>query len=210
MKCGAKGQSEKMILRICFFGDSFVNGTGDDEALAWPGRLAAAARYRGLDVTYYNLGIRRDTSDDIAARWHEEAQRRLPDGCNPRLAFSFGTNDCATGEAGVARLPLMRTLENAERILHAAVRLAPTLMIGPPPAADDSSAAGRACDLSFELAALCQRLAVPYLATAAFIAGCDAWNREARAGDGAHPNKNGYAALAGFIAAWPAYDRWLT
>ena len=25
-------------MRICFFGDSFVNGTGDDECLGWVGR----------------------------------------------------------------------------------------------------------------------------------------------------------------------------
>lgn len=197
-------------MRICFFGDSFVNGTGDDEALGWPGRLVAAARRTGLDVTYYNLGIRRDTSDDIAARWRDEALRRLPEGCNPRLAFSFGTNDCATNEAGVARVPLKRSLENAEGILRAAAALAPTLMIGPLPAIDDVAAAKRVRETSAELSALCQRLAVPYLATADFIARCDAWAGEARAGDGAHPNKNSYAALAEFIAASPAYARWLS
>jgi acyl-CoA thioesterase I len=196
-------------MRICFFGDSFVNGTGDDEALGWPGRLLAAARRSGLDVSYYNLGIRRDTSDDIAARWRDEARRRLPEGCNPRLAFSFGTNDCATNEAGVARVPLKRSLENAENILRAATAMAPTLMIGPLPAISDETAAERVHELSREFATLCQRLAMPYLATADFVARCDAWTREARAGDGAHPNNNGYAALAEYIAAWPAYEQWL-
>lgn len=197
-------------MRICFIGDSFVNGTGDDEALGWPGRLVAAACRSGLDVTYYNLGIRRDTSDDIAARWRDEALRRLPEGCSPRLAFSFGTNDCATNEAGVARVPLKRSLENAERILRTAAAMAPTLMIGPIPAVSNEAAAGRVRELSRELADLCQRLAVPYLETADFIARCEVWAREARARDGAHPNKGGYAALAGFIAASPAYAQWLS
>ena len=42
-------------MRICFFGDSFVNGTGDDDCRGWPGRLCAEARQRGCDVTLYNL-----------------------------------------------------------------------------------------------------------------------------------------------------------
>jgi lysophospholipase L1-like esterase len=65
-------------MRICFFGDSFVNGTGDDDGLGWVGRVVARARQGGRDVTAYNLGIRRDTSADVAARWVGEARLRLP------------------------------------------------------------------------------------------------------------------------------------
>ena len=56
-------------MRLCFIGDSLVNGTGDPTGLGWVGRVTASARRRGHDVTTYNLGIRRDTSADIAARW---------------------------------------------------------------------------------------------------------------------------------------------
>ena len=52
-------------IRICFVGDSLVNGTGDEMALGWAGRLCAMAHTRGSSVTYYNLGIRRNTSKDI-------------------------------------------------------------------------------------------------------------------------------------------------
>ena len=196
-------------MRICFFGDSFVNGTGDDEALGWPGRLVAAARHRGLDVSFYNLGIRRDTSDDIAARWQDEARRRLPDGCNPRLAFSFGTNDCAAADIGEARVPLARSLNNAEEILTAARSFAPTRMIGPPPPLRDAVANGRLAALSREIAELCARLDLPFLETATFVGQCEPWRREVAAGDGAHPNKLGYAALTQYIAAWPAFAQWL-
>ncbi len=65
-------------LRICFIGDSFVNGTGDPTCLGWTGRICAAAIARGHDVTHYNLGIRRQTSTDIQARWQEEVSLRLP------------------------------------------------------------------------------------------------------------------------------------
>lgn len=66
-------------MRICFFGDSFVHGTGDDDCLGWPSRLCAEARSRCHDITSYNLGICRDTSGDVAQRWEREAGTRLPD-----------------------------------------------------------------------------------------------------------------------------------
>lgn len=196
-------------MRICFFGDSFVNGTGDDECLGWPGRLAATARRARRDVTCYNLGIRRDTSDGIAARWREEAERRLPPGCDPRLAFSFGSNDCAPDVRGSPRVPLARTIANAERILGEAKTLAPTLMIGPPPILDDADADVRIRRLSDELDRLCRRLEVPFLDALTFIGDCAAWKREAAAGDGTHPNRFGYAALAERILGWPPCRAWL-
>ena len=55
-------------MRLCVFGDSFVNGTGDPERLGWLGRAGAGAR----DVTVYNLGMRGDTSADIRGRWRAE------------------------------------------------------------------------------------------------------------------------------------------
>lgn len=56
-------------LRICFVGDSYVNGTSDPDCLGWAGRVAVVARRKGYNFTYYNLGVRRETSTDIAKRW---------------------------------------------------------------------------------------------------------------------------------------------
>lgn len=195
-------------MRICFFGDSLVNGTGDDEGLGWVGRLVAGARRRGKDITYYNLGVRRDTSADVAARWAEEASRRLPVEHEARLAFSFGANDCADDEAGNARLPLESSLANAEAILRGAIGRAPTLMIGPFLPGDERIER-RVLALSRELAQICANLGVPYLETQSFISTCEIWRRESKAGDGAHPNRGGYAALAGFIGSWRACEAWL-
>ncbi len=47
--------------RICFIGDSFVQGTGDSESLGWVGRVAAKAQAAGWTMTPYNLSVRRDT-----------------------------------------------------------------------------------------------------------------------------------------------------
>lgn len=195
-------------MRICFFGDSFVNGTGDDDGLGWAGRLVCAARRRGRDITYYNLGVRRDTSEDIAKRWVEEADRRLPPEYEARLAFAFGANDCTSDARGAPRLSLDASLANAETILRRAAERAPTLMIGPALPGDERIE-GRVRALSLAFADLCSTLGVPYLETHVFVSSCEIWRREAEAGDGAHPNRGGYAALADYIGVWPAFEEWL-
>ena len=54
--------------RVFFIGDSFVAGVGDPEHRGWVGRLADRAHRAGAPITAYNLGVRRDTSDDICRR----------------------------------------------------------------------------------------------------------------------------------------------
>ena len=195
-------------MRICFIGDSFTNGTGDDDALGWPGRIVVRARATGRDITYYNLGIRRDTSADIAKRWREEVGRRLLPEHVKRLAFSFGANDCAT-ENNAPRVPFEAALANTDTILRAAMTFAPTIMISPLPAADDDAAVRRTRALAAAQEELCETLGVPYLAAFDFIHGSAAWRDSAKRGDGVHPNREGYAALADFIWTWPPLHRWL-
>ena len=80
-------------MRICFIGDSFVNGTGDPKYLGWTGRVCRAASGQRQDITYYNLGVRGETSADIETRWLSEISCRLPHYCDGRIVFSFGVND---------------------------------------------------------------------------------------------------------------------
>jgi lysophospholipase L1-like esterase len=70
-------------IRICFVGDSFVNGTGDPDCLGWTGRLCASRSRQGRSITYYNLGVRRETSADICDRRHDVA---IGDGAHPAAA----------------------------------------------------------------------------------------------------------------------------
>ncbi len=196
-------------MRICFIGDSFVNGVGDDEALGWRGRVTAAALKAGLDITAYDLGIRRNTSADILARWEAEATARLPEGFPHRLLFAFGTNDCADDGRGKPRLTLAQTLANAETILARAKTLAPTLMIGPAPILDDGAADARIAELEAVLGRLCDRLGIPFLPVLDFLQQADAWTQGAARGDGTHPDAGGYALLARHILAWPACRSWL-
>lgn len=76
-------------VRICYIGDSFVNGTGDPTKLGWTGRVSASSQNNNLDVTYYNLEIRRETSEDILKRWESECQPRLPKVSENKVVFSI-------------------------------------------------------------------------------------------------------------------------
>src|SRR5262249_18408161 len=147
---------------------------------------------------------------DIGARWEREAQLRLPPQYDGRLVFSFGTNDCAANEVdGGPRVARAESLAHAEAILVAARRWLPTLMIGPGIIADHREANARVLALSADYANLCERIGVPYLDICEPTSATSTWSDEALAGDGAHPNRGGYAIVADAIASWPAWRKWI-
>jgi lysophospholipase L1-like esterase len=193
-------------IRICFVGDSFTQGTGDEQYLGWPGRVCAAARARGHVVTAYNLGIRRETTDDIRARWRAEVTPRLVAGVDGRVVFSFGAND-ATIENGQWRVPPDLSAENARAMIARAVLSYKVLVVGPPPASEPDKTA-RHVELAGRYAAVCRQLGVPFLDVVEPIEAVDIWREEAAAGDGIHPGAGGYAALAGLVDTWPAWRSW--
>ena len=190
-------------MRLCVFGDSFAAGVGDESGLGWVGRIAAAIHAAGRVPTAYPLGIRRDTSADIRARWRAEADRRLVAGEPARLIFAFGTNDCARGDEGDPRLGPEATLANAEAILREAAELAPTLVLGPLPVLDDETIDARVARLEPEIAALAARLGLPFVPLFEAARRSEAWQRGAAARDGTHPDAAGYAALAAHLLATP-------
>lgn len=194
-------------MRICFFGDSFVNGTGDDDCLGWPGRLCAEARAQGRDITLYNLGVRRDTSADLAGRWEREADARLLPEHDGRLVFSFGVNDCVY-EGIQPRVPQDTSLRNARTILERARATRATLMIGPP-CTGDASLDERVKCLSDQLEALCHDLAVPILPIFHLLETSQVWRREAEQGDGIHPNRGGYALIHQAVSNWQPWRDWM-
>jgi acyl-CoA thioesterase I len=197
-------------MRVCFFGDSFVNGTGDDDGLGWVGRIVARARQGGSDLTGYNLGIRRNTSADVEARWMHEARLRLPAEHDGRLVFSFGANDCASNVIdGGPRVARADSLAHAEAILKAASNWLPTLMIGPFSIIGEPDANDRIGALSADYAKLCDRLAVPYLEIFRLTLSSPLWMQEVIAGDGAHPNRGGYTLVADAVVNWSAWRAWI-
>jgi lysophospholipase L1-like esterase len=193
-------------VRICFFGDSFLNGTGDESYLGWPGRACAALP---LQVTHYNLGIRGNTALDIEQRWQEEAARRWKPGTESRLFFSFGTNDGSL-DNGVPRVSLSESVRSAEAILRRAKQGCPVLFSGPPAAQLEAreAAFARLEALSHAYAELARALEVPYLDLFSLTRECEAWHAAVARGDGIHPDGAGYALLASFVTNWQGWQAW--
>jgi len=197
-------------MEICFFGDSFTNAVGDKTCLGWVGRVCAAQRQAGVDLTRYNLGIRGNTSADIMARWHQEASARLEGVEDGRLIFSFGTNDCAAGDDGRARLPQSDRLKNARAILVAAPKVWPTLFVGPLPIADDPIANKRIADLSRQIGVFARAHKVEYLDLFSDLHENPVWQEECAKGDGVHPGAEGYKMIAEKIENWQAWQAWFS
>lgn len=193
-------------LRICFVGDSFVQGMGDPECLGWTGRVCARAARAGGSITYYNLGVRRDTSADIRHRWREEVMRRLPPEVEGRVVLSFGTND-TTSQAGRARVALEESLKHARTILKDAAPWHP-LLVGPPYLCEPEQAA-RLRALSDGLSILCQELGVPFVEAFEALGRSVPWCADIAAHDGMHPRAAGYAVLAQFVADSPVWQAWI-
>src|SRR5258707_13707021 len=145
-------------MRICFIGDSFVSGAYDEECLGWVGRIAADARRRGHDLSPYNLGIRGETSVQMAKRWRSEAELRQSPQQEGRLVFEFGVNDVREVD-GKRQLEAAQSLAAARDMLGAASRWKRTLMIGPPPCGDEPRLA-RIRDLSDRLPPLFARFSL--------------------------------------------------
>lgn len=183
--------------RICFVGDSFVQGTSDPLCLGWVGRVVQDAGARGFNLTHYNLGIRRDTSRDIASRWEQECAARLPADCEQLVVFSFGVNDTSIYE-GALRVPEEESLANCRSILKAASARYQTLMIGPPPM-PDAPHNRRVAQLDKQFADIAADLNVPYLSVFEVLRKDEHWLKEAIANDFAHPRQQGYDRLAGLV-----------
>lgn len=194
-------------MRICFIGDSFVSGAFDDECLGWVGRISAEARRRGHDLSPYNLGIRGETSVQMAARWRAEAEIRQSPQQEGRLVFEFGVNDVREVN-GKRQLEAVQSLHAARDMLGTASRWKPTLMIGPPPCGD-AARITLVKDLSDQLARLCGELRVPYFDSYSPLLGSSTWMPCVKAVDGTHPSASGYAEWARLIDAWRPWREWL-
>jgi acyl-CoA thioesterase-1 len=141
--------------RVAFIGDSLVAGVGDPMGLGWVGRVVAASFGLGLPLTAYNLGVRRETSEQIAARWTTETVPRMLPGTDARVVLSSGAND-TTVEDGQLRAPELSCAALAAILQDAAHPGRPVLVIGPAPV-DDPEQNEPIRNLSAAFAEMCER-----------------------------------------------------
>jgi acyl-CoA thioesterase I len=194
-------------MRICFFGESYVNGIGDPTYQGWVGRLCEIARKDGHDITGHNCGIRGATSDLVLRTWRGEADARLKDIDKAAVVFSYGTNDCWR-ENDAPRVSFERQLENTRTILREAAAHWSVVMIGPPGLTIYADNTIREPDHRARCVAMekiCAELNVPYFDTLGIFSSFKHWPTEARNYDGAHPGAGGYAEMAEAIATWPSW-----
>ena len=195
-------------LRVCFVGDSFVAGVGDPEHLGWAGRLCAGSERAGLPVTRYVLGVRRQTTAEVAQRWAAECRIRLADGeWEPRVVLSTGVND-TTEEHGTPRLAPEQSVAALTRVLTGAADAGWSVLVVGPPAVTDDVQNQRIIDLDDRFARACAEHGVPYVPVVAALAADPTWRAEVAAGDGAHPGAAGYALLADLVR--PSWNRWIS
>jgi lysophospholipase L1-like esterase len=191
--------------RVCFVGDSYVAGVGDPEHRGWVGRVVAGSYRDGRPVTAYNLGVRRDTSDDVRRRLPAETGARWVAGCDNRLVVSFGVND-TTEVDGVVRVTPERSVANLHGIADdVAAQGVPLLVVGPPPVADHEQ--NERIEALDELFAESADGAFPYVRVFGALQVERDWVRAVALGDGAHPGAEGYHLLAELVR--PAWANWL-
>lgn len=189
--------------RICFVGDSLVQGTGDPDGLGWAGRVTVKARQVGWNVTNYNLGIRGDTSRDILVRWAQECARRFPPDTHHYIVFSFGVNDTMM-EEGTRRITLNESRENLQKIFEPQRAQFSRVMIGPPPVSDPEHNR-RIQELSQHFGELAHEHDVPFLSVFESLLQDAIWMKEVNEDDGAHPGARGYVRLAELVLEWPSW-----
>jgi lysophospholipase L1-like esterase len=191
-------------IRICFVGDSFVNGTGDETYLGWVGRVCAASKSPDISLTCYNLGIRRNTSKDILQRWKLECALRLPDFCEGRVVLSCGVNDMLS-EHDQLRVSPEDSRNNVRHILQQSSAKYKTIMVGPPPVGD-AELNSRIKTISAAYAQEASALGIPFIDVFSPLVTDRQYLQESRNNDGLHPRSYGYSAIARIIGA--ANDWW--
>ena len=184
-------------IRICYIGDSFVNGTGDETCLGWSGRLSSNAITHERAITHYNLGIRRNTSADILQRWEQECNQRLPGMCDGRMVLSCGVNDMVI-ESNKLRVSPEDSYENVRQILRGASVKYKTVMVGPAPVGD-ADLNTRLKALSEAYAQLAKALGIPYIEVLSHLISDQKYLQESKENDGYHPKSYGYTAISNII-----------
>ncbi|ASP33437.1 GDSL-type esterase/lipase family protein [Labrenzia sp. VG12] len=207
-------------LRICFVGDSYVNGSGDETGLGWTGRLCARRISGDLRLTRYDLGIRGETTDQIGARWQSECTPRLPEGADNRVVLQFGINDVAVITGQGRHVAPEASLASAAELVSAAAAAYPTLWVGLPPAnvACSPMHPSAGLEISFRqedaialngaFKDLAAKLGIAYLDIQTPLLGDTAYLDSLTRGDRMHPDGEGYARITDLVDAWPAWSDW--
>ncbi|MET1411192.1 GDSL-type esterase/lipase family protein [Roseibium sp. HPY-6] len=207
-------------LRICFVGDSYINGTGDERCLGWIGRLCERRFAWDYRLSFYDLGIRGETTPEIRLRWKQESDVRFQEGADNRVVLQFGMNDIAEVTDKGRQVEEDVSISEAEALVSEVSALYPTLWVGLPPANEACSpmqpseglevsfTQRRGQELNERFKAVAEALSIPYLdLQTPLLANRDYMSSLTR-GDKMHCDGTGYAMIANLVDNWSAWDAW--
>jgi lysophospholipase L1-like esterase len=205
--------------KLVVLGDSGVFGWGDPDQGGWCERLRRHWMATPGAPVLYNLGVRGDGLERVAARLcaevlgRGELRRQRPQG----ILLAVGLNDTArVGRPdGRQQLDPEGFLFGFQQMLRQARALAPTLVLGLTPV--DEAAMPFAEVLWYRLEEVrryealleeaCLEADVPFLPLLEPLLADSRWLRWLDA-DGLHLNTDGHAEVYGRLRAWPALLHW--
>jgi acyl-CoA thioesterase-1 len=187
----------KQDIRICFFGDSYTAGIGDKTSLGWVGRISKELMHSENEITCYNLGIRKNTCQDIEKRWKNEALIRLPQHTKNYIVFAFGTNDTNL-DNGKQRVSFEEISISTNKILSESKSYGKALLIGSPPMIDNNHNQ-RIFQLDKIMEEISNKNNVEFISLFKAIENSSEWINEIKNSDGYHPNYKGYEILYNII-----------
>lgn len=207
-------------LRICFVGDSYINGTGDERCLGWIGRLCERRFSWDYRLSFYDLGIRGETTAQVRARWKAECEARLPEGADNRVVVQFGINDIGVVTGAGRKVEEDQTVEEAEVLIKEITEHYPVLWVGLPPANEACSPMkpsegleisfsqedARALNDRFKTCA--EKLEVPYIDLLTPLSANRDYMGSLTRGDRMHCDGTGYAMIANLVNNWEAWNGW--
>lgn len=183
-------------INICMLGDGLVKGIGDGELLGWAGRLIRESNKEHGPLTYYNLGVPDQTSQEVSQRL-SELKPRMKSGEDNRLILSFGLADTEI-EENKTRLTSQQSLDGLKTILMATRPHYKMIMVGPPPVYETQRNARikRLNNMFREVAA---KARLPYVDIFTVLIDDIQYKRGLARGDKVHPTDEGYEKIFDLI-----------
>lgn len=191
-----------------FFGDSLTLGVNDKSMLGWTGRFASTLALPVPPTTFYNLGVRKQTSKAIASRWKDEVQLRALPEADVRIMFCFGVVDMAAPK-GAPIIPLGQSVMNLEQLLEdvTTTYLSESVRIVSPFPVVLAEHCGRIEELNSAYAAVCRKYGVEYVDIFSHLVRSDAYMNDLS--DGIHPGGRGCALIADYLQRDASITRWI-
>ena len=191
-----------------FFGDSLTLGVNDRTMLGWTGRFAATLDLPVPPTTFYNLGVRKQTSLAVLARWKEEVLRRELPESDVRLLFNVGVVDMAApkGEPVLSVEESGKALDKLLKEATHAYKKQVIRVLSPFPVVQEAHNE-RIATLNAHYAKVCAAKGIEYIDIYSILVENQAYMNDLH--DGIHPTGNGCAIIAEFLQQAESIKKWI-